>query len=66
MIKLVKSGDRVVINVSEFYGLESDVPNLPVNGNGYNGFITTGSTFFCIDSGATWMFEEASNQWYEL
>lgn len=66
MIKLVKTGDRAVLSVSEFYGLELDVPNLPVNGSEYNGFITTGSTFFCIDSGALWMFEESSNKWYEI
>lgn len=66
MIKLVKTGDRVVINVSEFYGLASDVADLPVNGTGYKEFITTGSTFFCIDSGDTWMFEESSNKWYKI
>lgn len=66
MIKLVKLGDRVVLNISEFYGLASDVPNLPINGTGYKDYITTGSTFFCIDTSDIWMFEEASNRWYEI
>ena len=66
MIKLVKTGDRVILGISEFYGLEKDVPNLPVNGKDYNGYIATGSTFFCIDSSAVWMFEESSNKWYEM
>jgi len=66
MIKLIKVGDIVVANISEFYGLKSDVVNLPINGTGNAKYITTASTFFCIDTGDIWMFEESSNKWYQI
>lgn len=65
-IKKIKVGGQVVSNIQEYYGLAKDVANLPVNAKGNKNYITTGSSFFCIDTSDVWMFEEESNQWYKV
>ena len=65
MIKCTKVMGKPTIGIKEFYGLEKDVPNLPVNKDGVIN-IPTSSEFFCIDTGNVYMFEEESNKWYKL
>lgn len=66
MIKLVKVGEQYNTTVSEYYGLDKDSEHLPVNSADNDTYISTSSTFFCIDTGVVWMFEEESNKWHRL
>lgn len=47
------------IDVVELVGLAADFSDLPTN-------VPTGSTFFEIDTGKVYMFEETDSTWYEI
>lgn len=48
---------------AEFYGLSTDVK--PVNGAGVD-LIHVGSTFFEVNTGNVFIFDEVGNVWYPL
>lgn len=47
-------------NIKNYEGLSTDVINLPTENE------VTGSTFFAIDTGKVYKFEETSQTWYEI
>lgn len=50
-------------NISEFVGLSTD--SKPIDT--YNDLaVTNGSTFFCMDNGDMYMYDEENKTWYKL
>jgi hypothetical protein len=66
MITLQKMGNGFNRNVLEIVGLSSDTKPLNSTGGIEGQQIANGSTIFCMDTSAVFMFDATGDQWYEL
>ena len=51
------AGNKKVLHMQELVGLSSDVTNLPTTD------MVTGSSFFAVDTGDTYYYDEVGDSW---
>ena len=59
--KIAFVGSRPILEV---VGLAADTKPLKDNDIGFA--VTNGSTFFCMDTGAAFMYDEDNDKWWEV
>lgn len=59
---IVRTGGSSIDRSADIRGLSTDVK--PTKAGGYE--IPHGSTFLCMDDGSCWMYNENTDQWYEI
>lgn len=59
---IVRTGGSSIDRSADIRGLSTDVK--PTKANGYE--VAHGSTFLCMDDGSCWMYNENTDQWYEI